>query len=72
MVGGADRADSHYQGDGRLTLKFLNLDEVTMIDEALDQLGEFGELRLVVQKHRLRFVVTQKSYDALKLRRGIQ
>jgi len=42
MVGGADRADSHYQGDGRLALKFLNLDEVTMIDESLDEPGEYG------------------------------
>jgi hypothetical protein len=71
MVGGEDQAGYHYQGDGRLALKFLKLDEVTMIDEALDELGEYGEVRLVIQKRRLRFVVTQKSYDAIKLRRRI-
>jgi hypothetical protein len=42
MVGGEDQAGYHYQGDGRLALKFLKLDEVTMIDEALDELGEYG------------------------------
>jgi hypothetical protein len=41
-----------------------------MIDEALRSLGDFGELRLVVEKGRLRFLVTQKSYDAYKLKPG--
>lgn len=34
-----------------------------MIEEALRSLGPFGEVRLVVEKGRLRFVVTSKSYD---------
>jgi hypothetical protein len=72
MARGDDQAGSHYRGDGRLALKFLKLDEVTMIDEALDELGEYGEVRLVIQKSRLRFVVTQKSYDAIKWRREIE
>jgi hypothetical protein len=42
-----------------------------MIDEALSSLGEFGEVRLVVEKGHLRFLVTQKSYDALKWQPGI-
>ena len=37
-----------------------------MIDEALASLGEYGELRLVVEKGRLRFLVTHKSFDTLK------
>jgi hypothetical protein len=37
-----------------------------MIDEALATLGEFGEIRLVIQKGRLRYLVTQRSFDALK------
>ena len=37
-----------------------------MIDDALTELGEFGEVRLIVTKGRLRFVVTQQSYDALQ------
>ena len=45
---------------------FLLPKHVQMIDEALCSLGEYGEVRLVVEKGRLRFVITQKSYDALK------
>jgi hypothetical protein len=47
-------------------LKFLNADQIVMIDEALAVLGEFGELHLVVEKGRLRFLITQKSVDALQ------
>jgi hypothetical protein len=41
-----------------------------MIDEALSTLGEFGEVRLVIEKGRLRFLVMQKSIDTLKWRPG--
>jgi hypothetical protein len=41
-----------------------------MIDEALSSLGEYGEVRLVVEKGRLRFLITQKSFDALKWKPG--
>ena len=51
-------------------LSFLNQHQVKMIDEALSALGDYGELRLVVEKGRLRFIVTQKSFDALKWRPG--
>ena len=51
-------------------LSFLNQRQVKMIDEALSALGDFGELRLVVEKGRLRFIVTQKSFDALKWQPG--
>jgi hypothetical protein len=47
-------------------LSFLDQRQVKMIDEALSALGDYGELRLVVEKGRLRFIVTQKSFDALK------
>jgi hypothetical protein len=53
------------ESDGR-GLQFLEKREIRMIDEALGKLGEFGEVRLVVEKGRLRYVVTQRSYDALK------
>ena len=52
------------------TMSFLNQRQITMIDEALSALGEFGEVRLVVEKGRLRFIVTQKSIDALKWQPG--
>ena len=51
--------------------RFLTPEQIAMVDEALCALGDFGEVRLVVEKGRLRFVVTQKSYDALKWRPGV-
>jgi hypothetical protein len=51
-------------------LKFIELQQVSMIDEAIGSVGEYGEVRLVVEKGRLRFLITQKSYDALKWRPG--
>ena len=51
-------------------LKFLGRSQVEMIDEALAALGQFGEVQLVVEKGRLRFVVTKNSYDALKWHPG--
>ena len=45
---------------------FLTPPQVAMIDEALSSLGEYGELRLVVEKGRLRFLVTHKSFDLSK------
>jgi len=47
-------------------LKFLTSSQITMLDEALAELGEYGELHLVIDKGRLRFLVIQKSYDANK------
>ena len=44
MARGECEAGSHYMGDGRLALKFLKLDEVAMIDEALDELGAWASL----------------------------
>jgi hypothetical protein len=51
-------------------LQFLDPRQVDMIDEALVTLGEYGELRLIIEKGRLRFLITQKSFDALKWRPG--
>lgn len=48
------------------SLEFLKPYQVSMIDDALISLGEYGELRLVVEKGRLRFLVMQRSYDVLK------
>jgi hypothetical protein len=52
------------------TLKFIEWSQIPMVDEALSSLGEYGEVRLIVEKGRLRFLVTQKSYDALKWQPG--
>ena len=50
--------------------RFLQEHQIAMIDEALHSLGDFGEVRLIVEKGRLRFLVTQKSFDALKWQPG--
>ena len=52
------------------SLKFLSDSQARMIDEALTAVGEFGEVRLVVQKGRIRYVVIEKSHDALKWEAG--
>ena len=52
------------------TYRFLQEHQIAMIDEALCSLGDYGEFRLVVEKGRLRFLVTQKSFDALKWQPG--
>ena len=62
--------DQLIRENDRSLLSFLDQRQVTMIDEALSALGEFGELRLVVEKGRLRFIITQKSFDALKWQPG--
>ena len=46
--------------------KFLRPEQIVMIDEALATIGDFGEIRLVVEKGCLRFLVIQKSVDVLK------
>ncbi len=38
--------------------RFLQPRQIAMIEEALASLGAFGEVRLVVENGRLRFVVT--------------
>jgi hypothetical protein len=53
-----------------IRLKFLKPSQISMIDEALDKVGEFGEVRLVVERGRLRFLVTEKSFDVLKWKPG--
>jgi hypothetical protein len=43
---------------------------IAMIEEALRAVGDYGEVRLVVEKGRLRFLITQKSFDTLKWQPG--
>jgi len=50
---------------------FLQPQHIQMIEEALCSLGDYGEVRLVVEKGSLRFLITQKSYDTLKWQPGI-
>ncbi len=48
-------------------LRFLTGREISMIDDLLASVAPFGEVRLAVQKGRLRFVSSVKSQDALEL-----
>jgi hypothetical protein len=48
----------------------MEFHQLSMVDEALSSVGEYGEVRLIVEKGRLRFLVTQKSFDALKWQPG--
>jgi hypothetical protein len=47
----------------RNALRFLNPDQIDMIDEALCHTGDYGEVRLVVEKGKLRFIVINTSID---------
>jgi hypothetical protein len=46
-----------------IELGFLTPDQIAMIDKALLKVGEFGEVRLILEKRCLRFIVLQQSYD---------
>ena len=58
--------DSETNGTSMLSSSYIQ-----MIEEALASLGDYGEVRLVVERGRLRFLITQKSYDILKWQSGM-
>jgi len=49
-----------------LTLHSLTPRQVQMIDDALRDVGPFGEVRLIKVKGRLRFIEKLESLDATK------
>lgn len=44
-------------------LVFLDVDQVKLIDRALCDIGDFGEVRLVKTKGKLRFIQRIRSED---------
>jgi len=58
---------AHWTLELERRLSFLSAREITMIDDLLASVSPFGEVRLAVQKGRLRFVSSVKSHDALQL-----
>ena len=68
MTDNLSRNESKANTSSSKPLKFLGRSQIKMIDEALDAVGPFGEVQLIVEKGRLRFVVTKNSHDALKWR----
>ena len=57
-------------GRERTALEFLHHAQIKMIDEALAKVGDYGEVRLIVNRGKLRFLVTQTSHDALHWQPG--
>ena len=49
-----------------LSLKVLNSVQVQRIDDLLNEIGPFGELRLIKKKGRLRFIEKVESFDMLE------
>ncbi len=54
-------AKSDRQNSARGALAFLNPFLIDRIDRALSEVGEFGEVRLVVMKGKLRFIQIMQS-----------
>lgn len=52
---------SDRQASSRGALAFLNPLLIDRIDRALSEVGEFGEVRLVVMKGKLRFIQIMQS-----------
>jgi hypothetical protein len=49
-----------------LKLRFLSPAQVKRIDDMLSQLGEYGELHLIIQHGELRYINKVESYKAWK------
>lgn len=50
------------QHPANLKLYKLTLEQVRRIDEILDELGEYGEVHIIVQKGELRYINKVESY----------
>ena len=63
-----NNSDIQFEGKSERvnSLRFLDQQQKSMIDQALSSLDSFGELRLIVVKGIVRYLVTQNSFDALK------
>ena len=48
-------------------LNYLQSHQIEMIDHAIGSVGEYGEVPLIIEKGRMRFLVTKKSFDVLKV-----
>ena len=50
----------------KLDLHLLTTEQVQRIDELLAEVGEYGEVHLIVQKGELRYINKVESYKAWK------
>jgi hypothetical protein len=49
----------------------LTAKQIAMIDEALNAVGEFGEIRLVINRGQIQYLVTSKSFTVRNYRTGM-
>jgi hypothetical protein len=56
--------------DEHQSTRMIDEKELAAIEAALEKVCPFGEVRLVVERGRLRWLVIQQSLDLLKLSRG--
>ena len=57
------RPNNHITQTIQVELVFLDLDQVKQIDRALADMGDFGEVRLIKAKGKLRFIQTLESQE---------
>jgi putative heme iron utilization protein len=50
----------------RLDIQMLTVEQVQRIDGLLSEVGEYGEVHLIVQKGELRYINKVESYKAWK------
>jgi len=53
--------------DSRTGTVQLSKQQITLIEKALQSIPEYGEVRLIIEKGVLRFLVVEKSYNALNV-----
>lgn len=55
---------------GSLMVKRLSSEQIEEINEYLTSVGEYGEIRLIVQNGELRYINTVASYKAMMTNHG--
>lgn len=62
----AERDPDEFSRSWSNLLKKLSPDQVRQIDEALDAVGDYGEVHLIVQRGELRYVNKVESFKAVR------
>ena len=66
----ATQRDDHLTQTTQGSLRFLDVDQVKQIDQALADMGDFGEVRLIKAKGKLRFIQTLEGREILGSKRS--
>jgi hypothetical protein len=59
----ATQRDDHLTQTSQVNLRFLDIEQVRQIDKALAEMSDFGEVRLIKAKGKLRFIQTLESQE---------